>query len=191
MAADRQALLDSVRLWGLHLCVGILFLILGFVILGYDTQSITVVSILIGVAFLLTGFSWIAIGLLVEEMRWWFLVGGLLAVIAGIIAFIHPDSTLRVLGLIVGWFLLIAGILDVIVSLTNRDRDLWWLGMIAGFVMFGLGAWAVNEKDNSIAIILTIVGIYCLIRGVGGIVTSFQMRRIKKELLASGSSSGA
>lgn len=185
MSANRQALLGTVRLWGIRLCVGILFLILGFVVLGYDTQSITVVSILIGVAFLFTGLSWLLLGMLVEEMRWWFIVGGLLAVIAGIIAFIHPDSTLRVLGLIIGWFLLIAGILDVIVALTNRDRDLWWIGLIAGLVMFGLGAWAVNSQEHSIAIILTIVGVYCLIRGVGDIIASFQMRKMKKELLAS------
>ncbi len=185
MAADRQALLGSVRLWGVRLCVGILFLILGFVIFGYDTQSITVASILIGVAFLFTGLAWLLLGMLVDEMRWWFIIGGLLAVIAGIIAFIHPDSTLRVLGLIVGWFLLVVGILDVVVSLTNRDRDLWWVGLIAGLVMFGLGAWAVNEKNNSIAITLTIVGIYCVIRGLGDIIASFQMRKMKKELLAS------
>ena len=138
--SDREIALGVSRLWGLQLFLGILFLILGFVVLSYDADSVTTVAILIGVSFCFTGVSWIVIGSTVREMRWWFVVGGVLALIAGIIAFVHPYDTLKVLGLILGWFLLVTGIIDFIVSLTNRDRDLWWLGLVTGIVMFGLGA---------------------------------------------------
>jgi uncharacterized membrane protein HdeD (DUF308 family) len=182
--SDRELALGVSRLWGLQLFLGILFVILGFVVLSYDADSVTITAILIGVSFCFTGLSWIVIGLMTREMRWWYIVGGVLALIAGIIAFVHPYDTLAVLGLILGWFLLVVGILDVIVSLTNRDRDLWWLGLVTGIVMFGLGAWAVREDNRTVLLLVTIVGVYCLLRGILMMITAFELRKIKKELQA-------
>jgi uncharacterized membrane protein HdeD (DUF308 family) len=112
-------------------------------------------------------------------MRWFFIVGGVLALVAGIVAFAHPQSTLRVLALVTGWFLLVAGVIDFIGSLMNRDRDLWWLGLISGIVMFGLGAWAVQSTSQSIIVLLAIIGVYCLMRGIRDIVRAFQLRKLR------------
>jgi uncharacterized membrane protein HdeD (DUF308 family) len=179
---DRQMALAVSRLWGVQLFFGILFLILAFVILSYDADSLATVSILIGVSFCFTGVTWIAVGALRDdEMRWWFVAGGVLGLIAGIVAFAYPGETLKVLGLILGWFLLVTGILDVIVALTNRDRDLWWLGLLTGIVMFGLGAWAVREDERSVILLVTIVGVFCLFRGIAMIVDAFRLRTLKRE----------
>jgi hypothetical protein len=51
---ERQALLAEARHWWLRLLWGVLFLVLGFVIFGYDADSLTVLSIFIGVSFLLS-----------------------------------------------------------------------------------------------------------------------------------------
>lgn len=166
------------RLWGVNLVVGILYLILGFIVLSFDTTSLTVVSILIGVSFIFTGLAWFFLAAVVPELRWFWVIGGVLAIVAGVIAIAYPDETLRILSLIVGWFLLIAGILDVVLALTNRDREYWWMTLIAGAVMFGLGAWAVREPNRSIVLLLAIVGVYCIIRGVSEIVQALQLRKL-------------
>jgi uncharacterized membrane protein HdeD (DUF308 family) len=179
-----EAIALAARLWWIQLISGILFLVLGFVVLSYDVDSLVMTAILIGVSFLFTGISWIVRGSQMDELKWWFIGGGIAALIAGIIAFAYPDRTLLVLGLITGWFLLVAGIIDIVSSLANRDRDLWWLGLVTGIVMFGLGAWAVREDERTVLLLVTIVGVYCLLRGVGDLVAAFQLRKVKKELQA-------
>jgi uncharacterized membrane protein HdeD (DUF308 family) len=180
---DRKDAAAASRLWGVVLLGGILFLILGFIILSYNATSLTTVSILIGVSFVFTGINWLFISRVEPELRGWFVVGGILALIAGIIAFVYPDETLRVLSLILGWFLLVVGLLDIVVALTNRNRDLWWLRLITGIVMFGLGAWAVREDNRSILLLVTITGVYCLLRGIVDIIVAFALRSVKKELV--------
>jgi uncharacterized membrane protein HdeD (DUF308 family) len=117
-------------------------------------------------------------------MRWWYLIGGALGVIAGIISFAYPDETLTVLGLLLGWFLLVAGVVDVIVALMNRHTEHWWLTLIQGLIMFVLGVWAAGEDDRSVFLLLTLTGIFCVIRGIGEIIAAFALRKVKQELQA-------
>lgn len=180
-AEERQAAIGVTSLWWLGVVTGILYLILGFVVLSFDTQSLLTVSILIGISFLFSALSYFIAAVLES---WWFAVGGILAFIAGVVAFAYPNETLVVLGLLLGWTLLIAGILDIVGSLTNRARELWWLGLVQGIVMMVLGVWAVGEDDRSVFLVLTLTGIYCVVRGVGEIMNAFLLRRVRHELQA-------
>ena len=183
MSSDVEQAARAVKgLWVVNLLVGILFVILGFVVLSYETASLTVVSVLVGVSFLLQGLGWLAVGAVVREFRWVWILSGVIGIVAAIISFAYPDETLRVLSLLIGWFLLVAGVLDVVSSLANRAADLWWLTLVSGIVMFGLGAWAVREPDRSVILLLTIVGVYCLIRGVTELFWAFRLRGLGKEL---------
>lgn len=166
----------AARLWWVPLLSGILLLVLGFVVLSYSVQSLVVLSIFIGVSFVMTGFSWLALATVVDELRWFWIVGGILALVAGVVAFVYPGETLRVLALVIGWFLLVAGILDIVSSLVNREVDGWWLGLAQGVVMLGLGAWAAGENDRSVILLVTIVGVFCLLRGINDIVVAFRLK---------------
>ena len=180
---EREQAFAAARRWGLKLLVGILFLVLGFVVLGYDDRSLTVLSIFIGVSFLMTGLSWFLVAAEVDELKGFWIVGGLVAVGAGIAAFAYPGETLKVLSLFLGWFLLLAGIIQFLVAVTNRDREGWWLGVLVGIVLFGLGAWAVGETDRSLTLLTTLVGVYCIIKGIYEMIVALQLRRLKHELL--------
>jgi uncharacterized membrane protein HdeD (DUF308 family) len=164
------------RRWWVPLVSGILLLVLGFVVLSYSAQSLVVLSIFIGVSFVLTGFSWLALATVVDELRWFWIVGGILALCAGTVAFVYPGETLRVLALVIGWFLLVAGILDIVNSLLHRHVEGWWLGLAQGIVMLGLGAWAAGEDDRSVILLVTIVGVFCLLRGINDIVVAFRLK---------------
>ncbi len=169
------------RVWWLYLITGILLLVLGFVVLSYDAESLATTSILIGVSFLVAGMGWLATGVTTDEGRWWVIGGGILGLVAGIIAFVYPGETLLVLGLLTGWYLLVVGIVEVVQSFLHRDRDMWWLGLVTGVVMFGLGAWAVRDDDRSVLLLVTIVGVFCLLRGIRDVVAAFALRQAGRE----------
>jgi uncharacterized membrane protein HdeD (DUF308 family) len=166
------------RLWPVPLVLGILEIILGFVVLSYSTTSLGVVSILVGISFCYTGLSWIVLAFVLPEYRWVHAIGGALAVSAGIVAFVYPGETLRVLSLVVGWAMLIAGIAGIVLALANRHRPQWWIGLIGGLLNLGLGGWAVRETDRSVILLLTIVGVYCVVGGISAIAQAFQLRKV-------------
>jgi uncharacterized membrane protein HdeD (DUF308 family) len=182
---ERDFTLATARLWGVTFAIGVLFLILGFVILGYDERSLTVLSIFIGISFLMTSMTWFLLAAVVDELKWFWVVSALLAFGGAIVAFAYPDETLKVLSLILGWFLLLTGIVQFIVALTNRDREGWWLNLLVGIILFGLGAWAVGETDRSLVLLTTIVGVYCVLKGILEIMLALSQRRLKRESLES------
>jgi uncharacterized membrane protein HdeD (DUF308 family) len=181
-AAEREALRDVSRRWYLRILVGVLFLVFGFIVFGYDERSVAVLSIFIGVSFALTGLSWLLIAALVEEVRVFFLVIGLLALGGSIAAFVWPDETLKILSLMLGWFLLLGGIAQFALAVMQRDREGWWLGVVFGVLQFGLGAWALGETERSVVLFATLVGIYCVVKGVFELIAGFELRRLKHRL---------
>lgn len=181
-AAEREALRDVSRRWYLRILVGVLFLVFGFIVFGYDERSVAVLSIFIGVSFALTGLSWLLIAALVEEVRVFFLVIGLLALGGSIAAFVWPDETLKILSLMLGWFLLLGGIAQFALAVMQRDREGWWLGVVFGVLQFGLGAWALGETERSVVLFATLIGIYCVVKGVFELIAGFELRRLKHRL---------
>ena len=181
-AAEREALRDVSRRWYLRILVGVLFLVFGFIVFGYDERSVAVLSIFIGVSFALTGLSWLLIAALVEEVRVFFLVIGLLALGGSVAAFVWPDETLKILSLMLGWFLLLGGIAQFALAVMQRDREGWWLGVVFGVLQFGLGAWALGETERSVVLFATLVGIYCVVKGVFELIAGFELRRLKHRL---------
>ena len=86
--------------------------------------------------------------------------------------------------MLLGWFLLFKGILDVMLALATRHaNDLWWLGMATGIIEIGLAFWAAGHFAGSAALLIVWVGISALMRGI---VVALMLRR----LASSGALSG-
>ena len=81
------------RSW-LWLVAGILWLILGFIVLSLRPASITACVILISIAFWLGGLTQLALAFVLEGgFRWLAIIGGTLALIAGIVAIVWPEPS--------------------------------------------------------------------------------------------------
>ena len=57
-------------------------------------------------------------------MRWLWLLSGGLGIAAAIVAWAYPDETLRVLALLLGCFLIVAGVLDAPAAGGHRRQRL-------------------------------------------------------------------
>ena len=112
------------------------------------------------------------------------IVGGIVALAAGIAAIVWPEPTLIVISIFVAWYLLIRGIFDVAISLTHTHVKGWWMRLISGIIGIALGAWAVGNPDRSVLLFVTIIGIWCIFKGAADLVASFSYRNMKKDLAA-------
>jgi uncharacterized membrane protein HdeD (DUF308 family) len=183
---EKRAVADAYsRTWWLWLAAGILWLVLGFIVLSLRPASITACVILIAIAFFLGGLTQYALAVvLTGGWRWLAIIGGTLAIGAGIAALVWPEPTLVVVSVFVAWYLLVRGIFDVCVALSNTHVRGWWMPLVAGIIGIGLGAWAIGNPDRSVLLLVSIIGIWSIFKGVADLVASFEYRRIGKDVAA-------
>jgi uncharacterized membrane protein HdeD (DUF308 family) len=114
--------------------------------------------------------------------RWLHAVMGVLFLIGGIWAFVHPIGAFYELASVLGFLIVLKGTLDIGVAVATKDQnDIWGLGLLIGLLELALGFWASQQFFAPRAIlIITWVGFASLFRGVGEIVMAFHLRGIAK-----------
>jgi len=173
---------DLSRTWWLFLIIGIFWILFGLFVLSYKVGSLLALAVFIGLTFLFTGVSQVITAFRVDSWRWLWILGGILSLIAGIITLAWPNRTLLVLSVLLSWFLVIKGIVDVIDALAHTGRDWWWVGLLLGVLEFVLGIWAAGYAGRSLFVFVNLVGIYALFHGFAEIFAAFALRRVGHEI---------
>jgi uncharacterized membrane protein HdeD (DUF308 family) len=123
------------------------------------------------------------IGVLILARGWWKLLHGLLVVVsiaAGVVALIHPGDTFAALAAVFSFFLVFAGTMDIIVSISaRREIEVWWLRLVGGIIELGLGFWAAGYYGRSAVLLVAWVAAFAIIRGVRDIVFAFRVREVQ------------
>jgi uncharacterized membrane protein HdeD (DUF308 family) len=179
---EERAVADAyARTWWWWLVTGILWLMLGFLVLSLRPASITACAILISIAFWLGGVTLLALAFVLEGgWRWLAVVGGVVAIAAGIATIVWPGPTLVVISVFVAWYLLIRGLFDVVIALSQTHVRGWWMPLVAGIIAIALGAWAIGNPDRSVLLLVSIIGIWSIFKGVADLMASFEYRRLGK-----------
>ena len=168
--------------WWMFLVAGIIWLLLGFVILSTRPSSISVTVILIALAFFIGGLHDVRAGLR-DHRR---------VAVDGHHRRRDRDrrrASPRWCGRSPrSWCSACSsrGTCCSAASSTSRSRSSnthvrgWWLGLIAGIVAIGLGAWAIGNPERSTLLLITIIGIWTIFKGVFDLVAAFHYRDMKK-----------
>lgn len=110
--------------------------------------------------------------------RWgWVLFEGILGIIIGIVALVHPGFTALVLLYVVAIWAVVTGIMELVAAFTLRGlaaRE-WALGL-AGVISILFGVVLFIFPGTGLLSILWLVGVYGIVFGVLFIVRAFQMR---------------
>src|SRR5215203_3376789 len=141
---SRDAIRGVTRAWWLFLILGVLWILFGMFVLSYNVGSLLALAVFAGVTFIGTGITQVIGAGRAESWGWLYLVGGVLSILAGIIAFVWPGRTLLVISVVLAWFLVFKGIVDIVTSLSNHGRPYWWMTLILGILELLLGMWAIG-----------------------------------------------
>jgi uncharacterized membrane protein HdeD (DUF308 family) len=183
---EHEVLEDASGMWWLFLVTAIGWLVFALLVFQWDYTTVYAISYLFGFVAIIAGVNEF-LGMGVWTTGWKIVHGiiGVLFLIAGIWALVHPHAAFTTLAELVAFFLLVKGIFDITVSFfTKAFFDLWWVQLVLGILEIVLAFWVAGSFRQSAILLVVYVGIIALTRGITELFVAFKLRSLHKELSA-------
>jgi uncharacterized membrane protein HdeD (DUF308 family) len=174
------------RAWALFLWLGVAWTLFGILILSFHVETLTALAVFSGAIFIAGGVS--------AVLNAWKLDGGhrrllgvlgVLAVATGIVLLVWPHPTLYVVAVLVGWYLVVMGIVHFVQALFHTADRYWWAGLLLGLVELLIGSWAATYPGKSLSVFAALIGIYAVLHGIIEMFGAFAMRGLDRDLRVS------
>jgi uncharacterized membrane protein HdeD (DUF308 family) len=186
-----RALLErgAARWWWTLLVAGLVWFLIGWVVLRANYTSLTTVGVLTGIVFLMAAVSEGAMAAVVTGgWKVWHIALGVFFVLGAIWAFVRPVNTFFALASVLGLLLFVQGFFYVTEAFVMRDASpYWWLQLTSGGLLVLLALW-ISTSDRvwtlaaRSAFILLWVGFMAVFRGIRDIALAFELRRLGSQV---------
>jgi uncharacterized membrane protein HdeD (DUF308 family) len=186
MALDeREVLEEAADRWWIFLITGISWLVLSLLIFQWNYTTVYAISILFGIIALGAAVNeFVLVSVSTTGWKIAHIILGVLFVIAGIWALVHPHAAFATLAGLMGFFLLFKGTFDLIVSFAAKGQnDLWWLQLVIGILEILLAFWVAGSFKDQVILLVVYVGIIALTRGITEIFVAFKLHGLKKRMV--------
>jgi uncharacterized membrane protein HdeD (DUF308 family) len=170
-------------LWWMFLIAGIAWTVIAFMVLAFKPGTPATIGYLAGFVLVLAGVDELIQAGVATSWRWLHVVLGAVFVVAGVMAILEPFQTFGILALLIGWYLLVNGMSDIVVSILERDvLPLWGLLLATGIVQVMIGVWAIGYPGRSAWLLVLWVGAAALVRGVTEIMFAVKLRSARHDI---------
>ena len=167
--------------WWLVLLRGIAAIALGVLAFAWPGVTLLTLTFLFGVYALTDGLLalWAAIsgnGVVVSS-RWWLALAGLVGIAAGIVTFVAPGITTRMLLLLIASWALVEGIAQIIGAIQLRKEIKGeWLLFLNGLVSVAFGVLLIVRPVTGVLALIGLIGAYAIIVGCSYIWLAFWLK---------------
>jgi len=181
---EREAIKQLAAFWWLWLVIGVIWIIAALVILQFSESSYKLIGVLIGAMFIAAGVQYMGISTLMPKWRWAYLIIGALLIIWGVVAIFNPVNTFNDFADILGFIFLLVSLMFIIQAFSERDHnDLWWLGLVTGFLMLVIAFIAAgSDVDVKSNLLVLFAGMWALMSGLMDVIRAFQLHHVGQEL---------
>jgi uncharacterized membrane protein HdeD (DUF308 family) len=115
-------------------------------------------------------------GVLCKRTWWVFLIGGLAAVIFGVLAFMEPMTAWLIVSMFFAASVLVDGVFNVIGAVQHREKDGWWIMLLMGALGVLVGGFALLNPPVSMMAFLYLVALQAILLGVFLIMLGYKVR---------------
>jgi uncharacterized membrane protein HdeD (DUF308 family) len=99
-----------------------------------------------------------------REGEWYLLViSGLIGLGVGVLVVVHPNRSLTALAVILGIYLLVVGVFEMVRTVSDEERGA--AGLLLGILSLIAGVVVIRHPGQSIVVIALAVGLYFLVAG--------------------------
>ena len=169
--------LGMAREWPALMFVGVVTVIMGVIVLAWPGQTLAVISVLIGIQFIVFGLFRLIEAFAGETAG---VVGfvGVLLMISGVIVLRNPYETVAILATILGVVWIVSGSIDVVAAIADRESGGRGLRILRGLVAAIAGIVVVSWPAPTVTVIAWIAGLQLVIFGLIIIATAFSFRTL-------------
>lgn len=172
-----RELAEQIRdLWWIPLLTGLVSIGLGLAILATD-WSVRALVIITGLLFIIRGIAMAFSPSYAGRTSGEQVVAGITGILAGVVLVAWPGPSLLVLAFFVGAWLTVSGSFHIVTSFSRR-RELphWGFTVTIGVIELLLGVWAMRRPEATLALLITIIGLWAVLTGVIYCVLAFEIR---------------
>ena len=115
------------------------------------------------------------IGTNIAKERWMYAILGVVSLVCGILAMVYPGITLLALGVILGFYLMLGGVVALLDAILG-DAASRLLSAIVGVLALLAGLVCLRRPGESLLAIVVVVGFFLVISGIFGLVRAIADR---------------
>lgn len=165
--------------WWLALLIGLLSIAAGVIVIAKPSNSLKTLAVIFGIFILFDGI----VGLVGAIMgrttsRGLLTVLSVISVIAGVLLIRHPLGGVRAVALLIGIWLIAAGVVRLVAAFDSADNRLWRIAVALVLGIFGIVI--VAEPHIGYATLAVITGIGFILYGLGMVAAGWAMRVIRR-----------
>ncbi len=180
---------SAVKNWWISLLLGMLYIFVGIWVFKTPLTSYISLSIIFSIFIFISGILEISFSISNRSKidSWgWYLVGGILDLIVGILLLLNPIMTMVILPFYVGFWLLFRGIMSIGISIQLKSLNLfnWGWMLITGIVtiIFSIFVLA-NPIFGGLSIVYMTSGAF-ITMGIFRIFLGFDLKKMQKRMKA-------
>jgi uncharacterized membrane protein HdeD (DUF308 family) len=98
-----------------------------------------------------------------ESFWWLLLLTGLISVGLGVVVLAHPSRSLNALCVIVGIYLFVAGVVEIVKTVSDQERGA--VGILMGIVALIAGVVVIRHPSQSLVAVSLAIGLFFLVDG--------------------------
>lgn len=184
MANFFKAVNSTVKHWYLPLIIGILFIVFGFYIFTVPLESYIALSAVFAISFVISGVLeiYFSVANRKELEGWgWYLAGGILDLVVGIILWTNPAVSMATLPFFVAFVLLFKSAQGLGFAYDLKNYGVMNWGNIAVWSVLGIILATILLFNPVIAgiSIVTFTGVAFILLGIQLISVSFSLKKVK------------
>jgi uncharacterized membrane protein HdeD (DUF308 family) len=179
---EREVVEEAAGRWWLFLLSGIIWLVVSLIVFQWDYTTVYAVSYLFGVIALFAGVNeFFQITVSTSGWKVAHIILGVLFVLAGLWAIVHPHNAFTTLAGLIGFFFMFKGVFDITAAFIARGFfELWWLQLIVGLTEILLAFWVAGSFKDKVILLVAYTGIIALSRGITELILAFKLLSLKR-----------
>lgn len=112
----------------------------------------------------------------VKRYSLWYLIQGILLVVAGVLALIYPFIASVAIVSLLAWILIVSGILQGIGLIGASNVPHYWLQLISAVLAILIGVLLLRSPDSGLLIMTVLLIVYFMVEGIAKVIFALTIR---------------
>jgi uncharacterized membrane protein HdeD (DUF308 family) len=171
----------AARQWWVLVLQGILGIVFGAVAIAVPDIAFVTLAYLFAIWAIVAGLTQIGVGWRIAEHRgraWPFAVTGVISVIAGLLAAFIPGPTVLFLILLLGWWLVFQGVMEIYAAWRiRREVSGEWLLALGGIARLVVGLIVLAMPVVGAILTVALIATFSIIGGITALLVGLRLRQ--------------